>query len=273
MQQNRQEPELGTEPMGAVPSAGQPKTAGAGGVWLFVLLSWLAGAAVFWWQQAQTDAAVQRLEQQLVATQDSFARVSESAAGRLLALSNQLEDMTRLEARMQALARQLEGLQQGFDSLQATGQKLGELEAGLRKQEAASSGQMAVLEEQLQQAVLTLAQAQDELRAQQQGRWEETLTGQQQLQDGLTFLQELHAGQDTVQDSMRTQLEALQAMTTLHEEQLRQLLSQLEPLQSDRQSLDELQQEMSAFRAQVTRTQHAVQQRLSGLEQQAVIER
>ncbi|WP_028943332.1 ATPase [Pseudomonas vranovensis] len=95
---------------GVVAGAGR-KTARApstGPLWALLGASFIALAGLGWWSFQQ----VSLMEQQLVATQESFARISEEAAGRLQAISGKVEaSETSVNSGSEALKLQIKQLQ------------------------------------------------------------------------------------------------------------------------------------------------------------------
>lgn len=156
-----------------------PRTsAGGRALWALVALLALALAGLGWWSQAR----IAQLAQQLVATQESFARISEDAAGQLKDISGQVVAtesnviserealklrIRQLESRVAELARreqaageQLAGqvrlLERLRDELQRAGTALTRLEAAvqageqtqasLQKRVEAQGGELAALQ-------------------------------------------------------------------------------------------------------------------------------
>lgn len=283
MQDKRQEPGVGTTDalaLTAGPGSANERRSGFSG-WLLPG-TWVVGALAFGWLYQQSANRLQQLEQQLVATQDSFARVSESADGRLLSLSNQLDSVIKLEGGLQALTQDLRELQRarqaGVDGLQHTDQRLTRMQHAAESQASALTaheGRLELLEadwadfvQQFEQRLAAVTQAQD----QQLQDWQEQAgRSQQQWAEQLTHLQSLQDSQDAVQDSVRAELVALQTLTSAQGRQLQEILDALEALAARKPAnaeVDSLRQEMTAFRAQVTRMQQGLQQRLATLEQQ-----
>lgn len=80
------EPLPDRERLNQSPARARRRTVGNGPLWSLVLALLIALAGLGWWSSQQ----VSRLERQLVATQESFARISEDAAGRLQDISGKV---------------------------------------------------------------------------------------------------------------------------------------------------------------------------------------
>ena len=126
-----------------------PKSASTGPLWALLGASLIALAGLSWWSFQQ----ISLMEQQLVATQESFARISEDAAGRLQDISGKVVAtessvtgenealklrLKQLENKLAELGKQQQtvGTQQG-----AQGKRLEQLAADVKAQ-VASAGQL-----------------------------------------------------------------------------------------------------------------------------------
>lgn len=86
-------------------------------MWALLGASFIALAGLGWWSFQQ----ISLMEQQLVATQESFARISEEAAGRLQAISGKVEaSESGVTSSSEALKLQLRQLQKGWPVRQVT---------------------------------------------------------------------------------------------------------------------------------------------------------
>ncbi|QIH10428.1 MULTISPECIES: ATPase [unclassified Pseudomonas] len=113
-------------PLRNAPAAKKPKGAGTGPLWALVGALFFAFIGLAWWSFQQ----ISLMEQQLVATQESFARISEEAAGRLQDISgkvvasqtNVITDNEALKLQIKQLESRLQdqGLQQQGVAGQAT---------------------------------------------------------------------------------------------------------------------------------------------------------
>lgn len=125
----------------------QVKTASIGPLWALLGAALIALSGLAWWSFQQ----IALMEQQLVATQESFARISEDAAGRLQAISGKVVatessvtgESEALKLRVKQLETKLAQLtsQQQITSDQQGGQskRLQELSGELKLQGAAAS--------------------------------------------------------------------------------------------------------------------------------------
>ena len=85
-----------------------PRAANTGPLWALLAASFIALAGLGWWSFQQ----VSLMEQQLVATQESFARISEEAAGRLQAISGKVDaSELNVNSGSEALKLQIKQLQ------------------------------------------------------------------------------------------------------------------------------------------------------------------
>ncbi|MEG0248871.1 MAG: ATPase, partial [Pseudomonas sp.] len=85
-----------------------PRAASTGPLWALLGASFIALAGLGWWSFQQ----VSLMEQQLVATQESFARISEEAAGRLQAISGKVDaSESSVSTGSEALKLQIKQLQ------------------------------------------------------------------------------------------------------------------------------------------------------------------
>lgn len=291
MQVDKQEPSLSplADQVTSKPEVRQSTSNGAS--WIFWLALPSAFATALWWSHTQLQAEVKQLRQQLLAARDSFVRVSEKADDRLVALSEQMAAMGQLDARSLAAVRSLQELQQlvvgeqqqsaelqqqlttarsGLDALTRQLQS-GEAQQQLeREQDLEFLQALQKRQQQLGQIQLELQQASSAANKQQV----EQLLVVQELQSSQAeqqaFMQVLQNSQAAQLDSLTAQLQALDERLGAGEQSTRQLLARLDQLQAGQLSkaeLDELQQELTAFRAQTLRIQRGLQQRLDGLEQ------
>ncbi|MNJ09820.1 hypothetical protein D3C77_39710 [compost metagenome] len=152
---------------GVVAGAGR-KTARApstGPLWALLGASFIALAGLGWWSFQQ----VSLMEQQLVATQESFARISEEAAGRLQAISGKVEaSETSVNSGSEALKLQIKQLQaslaeQGKQQQGVAGQagdlgkRLEQVLAQASEQQAANAKLQTELQAQLKSVNAELA--------------------------------------------------------------------------------------------------------------------
>ncbi|MBV6752404.1 ATPase [Pseudomonas chlororaphis] len=132
------------------------KVPSTGPLWALVGALFIAFAGLAWWSFQQ----ISLMEQQLVATQESFARISEEAAGRLQAISGKVvASESSVSSDSEALKlqiRQLEGklLEQGRQQQGVAGQATG-LEQRLQQMSALTADQQTA-NTQLQAQVKSL---------------------------------------------------------------------------------------------------------------------
>lgn len=234
---------------------------GNAALWLLVAGLLLALIALGWWSRQQ----IGRMEQQLVATQESFARISEDAAGRLKDISGKVvatessvtSENEALKLRIKQLETRLAQLgkqqQTALDRQDSQGRQLEQLRSELKAQQSSASQMLGTLKEQ-QAGVANL-----EIRV-------------QTLADGQAALQATQAELGKLDSSLQTlagEVAALkkqgnpnQAISRL-ESDLLVLRSQLDnrPAASGTAELD-------AFRAQMTRNITTLQAQVRNLQQQ-----
>ena len=212
--------------------------------WLLSFVLLLALLLLGWWSKQQVDL----LKQQIVATQESFASISEDASGRFHEVSGAVtaeqekfrQELAQLQAAQQQLAQEQDKI---AARLGATSGQVAELASTLKgnTERLEQLGQglnqgLLSLDQQVQELTATLQQQQSELERQQQ--WQEH-HGQQYEQtvaliDSMQELLDLHG----------TQLQSMQGIAE-------NMLPQLRQLQARQ---DEFSHELAAFRAQITRS-------------------
>jgi chromosome segregation ATPase len=133
----------------------QVKAPASGPLWALVVALFIALGGLGWWSFQQ----ISLMEQQLVATQESFARISEDAAGRLQAITGKVAATENLSSSdSEAMKLQLKALQARLDD-QA-------------RQQAGASSQQGSLDKRLEQALAQAASQQaanDQVQAQLKG--------------------------------------------------------------------------------------------------------
>ncbi|MEG0859019.1 MAG: ATPase [Pseudomonas sp.] len=135
-----------------------PRAASTGPLWALLGASFIALAGLGWWSFQQ----VSLMEQQLVATQESFARISEEAAGRLQAISG------KVDASESSVASGSEALKLQVKQLQAN-------LVEQKQQQQGVAGQAGDLSKRLEQ-VLKLATEQQAATAKLQAELQTQLT-------------------------------------------------------------------------------------------------
>ncbi|NLC00725.1 MAG: ATPase [Pseudomonas formosensis] len=264
-----------------------PRRSGNGLLWAVCISLLLAFVGLGYWSHEQQS----RLQRQLVATQESFARISEDAAGRLQDISGKviatestlsqteqerLRQINQLEQRMEQLATRQQEQQQ---TLQQHGQGLEGLRsrlAPLQQSGESQARQLADLAEQLGQLEQQLAQQQQALND-ASGQLESAARDQQKLRAELTALSE------PVQGLARFEQQLAEAQTQLARQQgelqaLRQaasapgmeqeLLVLRSELDNRLMAMEEALQSIDSFRLQTNRTISTVRDQLAGLQQQ-----
>lgn len=230
------------------------RPAGNGLLWTLLCAAFIALAGLGWWSVQQ----ISLLERQLVATQESFARISEEAAGRLQAISG------KVAASESTASSGNESLQQQLRQLQAS-------LAEQNKQQQSVAGQTGDLDKRLEQV----------------------LADARQQQQAASALQDQLAAQLKTIDAQLSALKAGQADTGKLEGQLKSLSGEVAALkqQGDQQAaIDSLTQdvlvlksqadnrpassggasvqEFDAFRGQTTRSLNTLQSQVQNLQQQ-----
>lgn len=225
-------------------------------LWMLLGLALLALAALAWWSQQR----LEQMAQQLVATQDSFARISEDAAGRLKEVSGKVvatESSVTSEAetlklrikQLESLLARLEQQRQGVvEQTEAQGRQLEQLRGELRAQQDAAGQLSDTLKEQ-QGALSTL-----DSRVKGLGDQQAALQGEQVKLNGRV---EALAGELA---ALKKQGDPRQAIARL-EDDLLVLRSQLDNLPAGGTA------ELDAFRLQTTRNITTLQTQVRNLQQ------
>jgi DNA repair exonuclease SbcCD ATPase subunit len=241
-----------------VAARGDRPARGNAALWLLVGGLLLALVALGWWSRQQ----IARMEQQLVATQESFARISEDAAGRLKDISGKVvatessvtSENEALKLRIKQLENRLAELgrqQQGAVERQAS--QLEQLRGELKTQQASASQLLAALKEQ-QAGVAGL-----------EGRVRD-LTGEQVA---LKVAQGELGKLDGRLQALAGEVDTLQQQGDPHPA-IRRLEADLLVLRSqlDNRPAGASTAELDAFRAQVTRNITTLQAQVRNLQQQ-----
>jgi len=261
-------PSLRTETRAADPLlAGRGETrreqrAGNGFLWFLVLALMVALAGLGWWSRQRLEL----MEQQLVATQESFARISEDAALRIQSISGKVvaaessassgsealrSQLRHSENRLTAQDRRHQALQARHDEQE---ERLGRLAGDLQKQRELTAelvvrldGRLHQFDEQLQ-ALAAEQSALQGLRAEQ----EQLVSGLGSLDKEVTVLKQ-RADPGLAIDRLQQELLALRG-------ELDRRLAQSGSLTSIA--------EFDTFRAQTTRRFNALQNQVRSLQQQ-----
>lgn len=226
--------------------------------WLTTLLLLGALLAMGWWLQQRTAA----LSSQLVATQDSFALLSEQASAERNQMTERLDNSHLQSADRQASLRlqqlELEGrldqLQARLSSLQPLSHSLEQLKAGQQQQEQRFDELQAMQNEHASQFGEQLAQldAVSQRQQQQLAALQPLQQAQQQVRERLQALEQQDDPQPRL-SALESRLEVLTAglqqfdlQLTAREAAHAQLLDQLEELQRSVQNLAQQQGQLAA---------------------------
>ena len=215
-------------------------------LWALLGASFIALAGLGWWSFQQ----ISLMEQQLVATQESFARISEEAAGRLQAISGKVAaSESGATTNSEALKLQLRQLQQGVAGQTGDlGKRLEQVLADTREQQKA----VTQLQTQLQ---AQLKAVNGELAALRSG----------QVDGGKLDAQLKSLGSEVA--ALKKQGNPSAAIQDL-EQDILVLKSQIDNRPAAAASSGASVQEFDAFRAQTTRNLNTLQSQIQNLQQQ-----
>ncbi|MBV1815303.1 ATPase [Pseudomonas viridiflava] len=227
-----------------------------GPLWALVGALFIAFCGLGWWSFQQ----VSLMEQQLVATQESFARISEEAAGRLQDISGKVVATESLSSDGEALKQRIKLLEAQLEDQD--------------KQREGVEGQQSSLDKRLEQMAAQTTQQQTE-NAQLQEQLKGVVTELTALKAALPDLKTAQADQG----KLDTQLKSLAAdVATLKKqgnpsaavERLEQDLIVLKSEQENRPAPAAAGNtaEFDAFRAQVTRNINTLNSQIQNLSQQ-----
>jgi len=241
------------------------RSASTGPLWALVGALFFAFAGLAWWSFQQ----ISLMEQQLVATQESFARISEEAAGRLQDISGKVvASQTNVNSDSEAFKLQIRQLETRLRDQDQQQQGVAGQASDLDKRLAQMSAQTSELDKRLAQAIAQNTE-QQAANAQLQAQLK-TVTSE------LTALK--NAPADTEQ--FDAQLKSLGAdITALKKqgnpsaaiERLEQEVVILKSVQDNRPAPAQNSTntaEFDAFRGQVTRNINTLQAQIQNLQQQ-----
>ena len=241
------------------------RSASTGPLWALVGALFFAFAGLAWWSFQQ----ISLMEQQLVATQESFARISEEAAGRLQDISGKVvASQTNVTTDSEALKLQIRQLETRLRDQDQQQQGVAGQASDLDKRLAQMSAQTVELDKRLAQAVAQNAE-QQAANAQLQAQLK-TVTSE------LTALK--NAPADT--EKFDAQLKSLGADITALKKQgnpsaaIERLEQEIVVLKSEQDNRPAPAQgstntaEFDAFRGQVTRNINTLQAQIQNLQQQ-----
>ena len=230
------------------------KAPGTGALWALIGALFIAFCGLGWWSFQQ----VTLMEQQLVATQESFARISEEAAGRLQDISGKVVATESVaNSGGEALKAQIKQLQDQLADQSKQQQGVAGLQGGLDKR-------LELIAAQAIQQQATNQQLQDQLKA---------------VTNELASLKASMPAQSQ-QDRLDTELKSLSAdVANLKKSNNSQAIERLEQdmivLKSEQDnrpaagaSSGASTQEFDAFRGQMTRNLNTLQSQIQNLSQQ-----
>ncbi len=224
-----------------------PKGASTGPLWALVGALVIALGGLGWWSHQQIDL----MSQQLVATQESFARISEEAAGRIQDISGKV---VATESSVTS----------GSEALRLKVKQLESKVAELSKQQQAASTQQTGQSKRVEQLAADL-KAQQDSASQLDGKLK-NLAGEQVA---LKAAQGEQAQLDSQLKSLGSEVEALKKLGNPNQaiSRLEQDLLVLKSEQENRPAASNT-SEFDAFRAQMTRNISALQSQVQNLQQQ-----
>lgn len=264
-----------------------PRRSGNGLLWTVCISLLLAFLGLGYWSHEQQSL----LQRQLVATQESFARISEDAAGQLQDISGKviatestlsqteqarLRQINQLEQRLEQLATRqqeqhqtlqqhgqgLEGLQGRLAPLQQSGESQG-------RQLASLVEKLGQLEQQsgLQQQALSEATGQLDSAARNQQALRAELEALGERLQQLPRLEQQLAEAQTQLARQQGELQALREAASAPGMQ-QELLVLRSELDNRLMSMEEALQSIDSFRLQTNRSISTVRDQLAGLQQQ-----
>ncbi|MNS29601.1 chromosome segregation protein [compost metagenome] len=241
------------------------KAASTGALWALVGALFFAFAGLAWWSFQQ----ISLMEQQLVATQESFARISEEAAGRLQDISGKVvASQTSVNTDSEALKLQIRQLESKLQDQNA--------------QQQGVAGQASDLDKRLAQMTAQTTEL-DKRLAQMNAQNTEHQTANTQLQAQVKALSaELATLKSAPSDAEKldAQLKSLGADITALKKQgnpsaaIERLEQDMIVLKSEQDNRPAVTQgstntaEFDAFRSQVTRNINTLQAQIQNLQQQ-----
>lgn len=251
-----------------------PPSAGAGLLWAVCAALGLGVVGLGWWSHQQQMG----LQQQLVATQNSFARVSEEASGRIEDITGKVTatetTLTEVERERERRLQKIEqGLQQFVERLAA----LESTSARLDQDAGERSAAIVRLQQQLQETATEHQSLTREVAGLQ-------ASSEQKLEAFGETLQQLQGAQHALREDMQQLAAVQQALQGLREQVQRQQ-QQIERRESEAsagaaaelvllraeldqrlQAAEEAQRAVDAFRVQTNRTLSAMQDQLRTLQ-------
>jgi chromosome segregation ATPase len=241
------------------------KAASTGPLWALVGALFFAFAGLAWWSFQQ----ISLMEQQLVATQESFARISEEAAGRLQDISGKVvASQTNVTTDSEALKLQIKQLESRLLEQTTQQQGVAGQASDLDKRLAQMTAQTAELDKRLAQMAAQNTEQQTantQLQAQVKALGSELTTLKNAPADSEKFDAQLKSlGADIV--ALKKQGNPSAAIERL-EQDILILKSQQDNRPAEPQGGSST-AEFDAFRGQVTRNINTLQAQIQNLQQQ-----
>lgn len=247
------------------------RSASVAPLWIMVVLLFGAVLALSWWGKGQ----LERLETQLVATQESFARISEDAAGRLQDISGKMvatesnvtTEGEALKLRIKQLEKQAIELLEQQRAITTQQQSLVGRQGNhdQRLEEQAGRVEAVAVEMRKQQAaVATFTQTLDALNNQQASLSSE-LKGLKGSLDGLGKVPARIEGINKEIAALKRQSDPAQAISRLEQDVL-VLRSELDNRPATAPGVQTA--EFDSFRAQMTRSFNTLQSQIANLQEQ-----
>jgi chromosome segregation ATPase len=233
------------------------KAPGTGALWALIGVLFVAFCGLGWWSFQQ----VSLMEQQLVATQESFARISEEAAGRLQDISGKVVATESVaNSGGEAVRAQIKQLQDKLDEQDKQQQGVAGMQGGLDKRL-----EQMVAQSSQQQATNT--QLQDQLKA--------LSTELAALKASMPDMKSAQSGQDKLEADIKSVATDVAALKKSNPgaaiDRLEQDMIVLKSEQENRPaaSAGPTTSEFDTFRAQVTRNINTLQSQIQTLSQRA----
>jgi len=247
------------------------RSASVAPLWIMVVLLFGAVLALSWWGKGQ----LERLETQLVATQESFARISEDAAGRLQDISGKMvatesnvtTEGEALKLRIKQLEKQAIELLEQQRAITTQQQSLVGRQGNhdQRLEEQAGRVEAVAVEMRKQQAaVATFTQTLDGLNSQQASLSGE-LKGLKGSLDGLGKVSARIEGINKEIAALKRQSDPAQAISRLEQDVL-VMRSELDNRPATAPGVQTA--EFDSFRAQMTRSFNTLQSQIANLQEQ-----
>ncbi|MGF6590826.1 ATPase [Pseudomonas sp. 2835] len=249
-------PVAGVRRGGAAAAHAQPKAASTGPLWALIGASFIALAGLGWWSFQQ----ISLMEQQLVATQESFARISEEAAGRLQAISG------KVAASESSVSTDSEALKLQIKQLQASLSEQGRQQQGVAGQTGDLGKRLEQVLAQASEQQAANAKLQEQLQAQLKRVNDELAAVKAAQVDGGKLEGELKSLNADVA-ALKKQGNPSAAIQRL-EQDLIVLKSEQENRPAAAASSGASTAEFDAFRGQVTRNINTLQSQVQNLQQQ-----